>query len=302
MTDFGTLLFKLRKEKGWTQTELADKLNVTNQAVSKWETGDSYPETSQLLKLSELFDISIDDLLKGHYPQNKENKEITNINSSPISKKPKKWMNTFAVLISSGILLIFIGIIIYLIGCILYENTELELVIFIIALFASIAVGVPILTFAGITDSYYYIETNDNDCHRQKTRQFSISISFGVMLCILSIIAFITISFFENNKTGQLISLASGFTIIAIAVILFIFSGIKWSNYTNELKAQGIHIEPKENKKGLSKYDGVVMLTCTAIYLVLGFIFRLWHPGWVIFPIGGIICAIFNAIDERKNS
>lgn len=41
MNDFGKNLNSLRKLKGWTQTELADKLGVTNQAISKWENGDN---------------------------------------------------------------------------------------------------------------------------------------------------------------------------------------------------------------------------------------------------------------------
>ena len=48
MNDFGEFLFKLRKEKGMTQAELAQALGVTNKAVSKWETGEAMPETALL--------------------------------------------------------------------------------------------------------------------------------------------------------------------------------------------------------------------------------------------------------------
>ena len=75
MNDFGKLLYELRREKGWTQGELAEKLGITNQAVSKWENGDSFPETAQLPVLSELFEISIDDLLKGARPAPKRAEE-----------------------------------------------------------------------------------------------------------------------------------------------------------------------------------------------------------------------------------
>lgn len=65
MNDFGDFLYNLRKQRGWTQTELADKLGVTNQAVSKWENGDSFPDTGMLVPLAELFGVSVDELLKG---------------------------------------------------------------------------------------------------------------------------------------------------------------------------------------------------------------------------------------------
>jgi len=65
MNDFGKFLYVLRKEKGMTQAELAKALGVTNKAVSKWETGESMPDTSLLLPISKLFGVSVDELLKG---------------------------------------------------------------------------------------------------------------------------------------------------------------------------------------------------------------------------------------------
>lgn len=65
MSNFGEFLYSLRKEKGITQAELADKLGVTNKAVSKWETGEAMPETSQLLPISRIFNVTVDELLAG---------------------------------------------------------------------------------------------------------------------------------------------------------------------------------------------------------------------------------------------
>lgn len=65
MTAFGNFLYALRKEKGMTQQELAEKLNITNKAVSKWETGEAFPETSQLVPLANIFGVSVDELLRG---------------------------------------------------------------------------------------------------------------------------------------------------------------------------------------------------------------------------------------------
>lgn len=61
---FGKKLSTLRKENNYTQEQLADLLSVSRQSVSKWESNISYPETEKLLRLSTLFHISIDSLLK----------------------------------------------------------------------------------------------------------------------------------------------------------------------------------------------------------------------------------------------
>ena len=54
----------LRKRKGWSQEELADKLDISRQSVSKWELGASIPDLDKILRLSELFDVTTDYLLK----------------------------------------------------------------------------------------------------------------------------------------------------------------------------------------------------------------------------------------------
>ena len=70
MNDFGEFLFKLRKENGMTQAELAQALGVTNKAVSKWETGEAMPETALLLPISRIFGVSVDELLDGKRSEN----------------------------------------------------------------------------------------------------------------------------------------------------------------------------------------------------------------------------------------
>ena len=62
--NFGEKLLKLRKEKGWSQETLAEKVNTTRQAISKWENNAGYPETEKLLMLSNVYEVSVDNLLK----------------------------------------------------------------------------------------------------------------------------------------------------------------------------------------------------------------------------------------------
>ena len=64
MMTLGDKLSKLRKENNYTQEQLAELLNVSRQAISKWESNASYPETDKLIRISTLFDCSLDYLLK----------------------------------------------------------------------------------------------------------------------------------------------------------------------------------------------------------------------------------------------
>ncbi|MEE0060906.1 MAG: helix-turn-helix transcriptional regulator [Acutalibacteraceae bacterium] len=63
--DFNNRLYQLRKQKGFSQEELANRLNVSRQTISKWEIGDSTPDMEKLVAISDLFDVSLDNLVKG---------------------------------------------------------------------------------------------------------------------------------------------------------------------------------------------------------------------------------------------
>ena len=70
---FGNKLYELRKKNGYSQEELADKLGVSRQSVSKWESNSTYPETDKIIQIANLFDCSMDDLI---------NDKITDIEGS----------------------------------------------------------------------------------------------------------------------------------------------------------------------------------------------------------------------------
>jgi len=66
---FGAFLAQLRKEKGLTQKELADRLSVTDKAVSKWETGKGFPDLKLMEPLAQELDVSLVELLQGERQQ-----------------------------------------------------------------------------------------------------------------------------------------------------------------------------------------------------------------------------------------
>jgi len=75
----GYFIKELREKKGWTQDELAKRIPVTREAVSKWERGISYPDYSSLIKLSEIFDVSTNELLFGAKKDKDNNKKVEEV-------------------------------------------------------------------------------------------------------------------------------------------------------------------------------------------------------------------------------
>lgn len=67
--NLGERIYSLRSRNGFSQGELADRLNVSRQAVSKWENNSAVPDLERIIKMSELFGISIDELIKGEPPE-----------------------------------------------------------------------------------------------------------------------------------------------------------------------------------------------------------------------------------------
>ena len=115
-------LYQLRKQRGFSQEELASRLNVSRQTVSKWEVGDSTPDMEKLAAMSELFDVSLDQLVlgkeapQGEIPAKSELVSIINEKVlTPDNKKKAKSALKIAAIIAGIVLFIYeVTMIIYL--------------------------------------------------------------------------------------------------------------------------------------------------------------------------------------------
>lgn len=74
---FNERLFEIRKKKGLSQEGLAMELGVSRQTISKWESGQSYPDFERLVMLSDYFDMTLDELVKGIDVQDVRDKNLT---------------------------------------------------------------------------------------------------------------------------------------------------------------------------------------------------------------------------------
>ena len=70
--EFNNKLYELRKQKGLSQEELAGRLNVSRQTISKWEVGESAPDMDNLVSISELFGVSLDELVLDKTPEKEQ--------------------------------------------------------------------------------------------------------------------------------------------------------------------------------------------------------------------------------------
>ena len=100
--DFGQQIKTIRKEKKLTQEQFATQLHVSRQAVSNWENNKNLPDIEMLIQMSHIFDISLDQLLKG------ENNHMNNITEKVIKdgSETRKAKYNMVTSISGGIFLL----------------------------------------------------------------------------------------------------------------------------------------------------------------------------------------------------
>ncbi len=107
----GKFILKCRKEKGLTQSELAEKLGVTDKSISRWENGNTMPDYSLLKELCNELDINVNELLTGEKIKDKDyiNKSEENlVNLRKQIDKRKKILTIISYIITSIIIIAFI--------------------------------------------------------------------------------------------------------------------------------------------------------------------------------------------------
>lgn len=109
--EIGNKFFDLRKQNNFSQEDLADKVGVTRQTISKWELGETYPNLNQAKQLSKIFNVSLDDMV---------NNEIRDILFTKISHTEKLIKTTINIL--KIILLIVIILVIILVSIIFFRE------------------------------------------------------------------------------------------------------------------------------------------------------------------------------------
>ena len=320
-------IIRLRKKNGLTQEELADKMNVSRQAVSKWEGAQTIPDLEKILQLSTLFGVTTDHLLKDEI----EDEELTNDISADTTvkrisieeanayieqRKKASWRIAIATFlcILSPITLIVLGILSELPNAIVTETTAGA--VGLTVLFAFVLCAVPIYIYCGFKNQPYEfldknipfeLEYGVKGFVTEKKNAFRPTyIAYNIIatcVCIFSVVPLITLSFTENEALIA-VALALLMIIAGIGAGMFIVAGTQNASMQKLLK-EGEFTEKEKKRTSVKEAVGFAYWgVLTAIFLTVSFLANGWGFAWIIFAVGGvlfpIVMCICNLIADKQ--
>ena len=320
-------LIRLRKKNGWSQEELAEKMNVSRQAVSKWEGAQTIPDLEKILMLGELFGVTTDYLLKDEI----ENEDYTDGISNPgIRKITLAEANEYLELrksaakrIAIATMLCIVSIFPLLLLGVASENPAFFLSeesacgIGLVAMFPIVAIAVAIFIRVGFASApYEFIEKEPfeteygviglvKDAQKKYRSTYTKYNYIGSCVCVLSPVPLLSAAFVDNDFLAAMM-LTVTMLIAGIGTMFFIVSGVRWSSMQKLLK-EGEY-DPAEKKKiKLKETVGVVYLVvAAAIFLCWSFIANDWQRSWIVWPVAGVlfvaVMMICNLLVDKERS
>ena len=330
----------LRKGKGWSQEELAERLGVSRQSVSKWESGASIPDINRILELSRIFDVTTDYLLKDEQKERPYAFTFDFRTSDQGKAAPEAGVtpDTYRVLtaaeadvflyaikqygknIGFGVMLCILApaVLISAMGIsiisptLLSENQAAGAGVILLLLMVAIAVGIFISSgvkmnrFSYITEGRFCLEDGAVSFIKELRQEFEPrymrGITMGVILCILSVIPVLLACFVgETHGAVVLFMVVLLLVIVSIAVFLIVrLSTVK--SGLEQLLQEGDYLpERRQTLKKYNRIEGLYWPLVTAVYLGWSFITNDWHITWVIWPVAGLVIAgISSALKDSR--
>lgn len=290
----------LRKQKGYTQEEFAEQMNVSRQTISKWESDSCFPEMEKLLAMCDLFHCKLDDLVRG------------DVQANTISDTAgyDAHMNRFAKKISIGVGLVLLGVsaMFGVVG--LGVNDEFAAC----ALFPFLIIAVAFFVTGGLeheafTKKHPYVTPfyteEEVDAYNRK---FPVMLVTAISIVLLGVVFLLTASAVIGEEVLDESDLISGrvmmgfMLFIMAAASIFVYSGMLKSKYDVSAYNKEQSKEQKNEKSRAevitSAASGCIMMIATIIFLIWGFVLDGWKIGWIVYPIGGILCGIVSVISN----
>ena len=317
-----------RKKNGWSQEELAEKLSVSRQSVSKWESGQSVPDLNRILEMARIFGVTTDYLLKDEI---EEAENVDGFKSTESSKKLRKVTMEEAdeflriktktsPIIAFGVSLCVASAapLIALIG--LSESRRIGITedfasgIGVAILLVMVAVAVFLFILSGRDNLRIFYRKADEFLGKEEIEseygvdgivrekkngfsgKFTISVGIGVVLCILSCVPLMLCAGINAKDDIVVISVSILLLIVAVAVNLFVRVGIVNSSFDVLLQEGDYTVKKKKEAPVVGAVMLVYWLIFVAIYLGWSFPTGKWDISWVVWPIAGVLSPIVALI------
>lgn len=330
--DTGQKIYNLRKQYGYSQEELAEKLNVSRQSISKWENGSSTPEITKIVELSNLFNVTTDYLLKEDlrindkvslnkgereiYKELNANKERVSSNTESETRKTKTLDSTeadeyiynkkeYGKKIALGVMFCILAPIapILFSSYNIFNSNENAIInsIGIIIFFVFIVMAVRIFIYANLNSSEWDL-TNYDDVLLDSSAESNIKEQYNAFRVIRVKSTVISVTIYIIMSLPLTIGISFGvsdFTFnILLSLLLFLCSIATYIIVSSGNLDAGYEflLTLKERK---SKYEDRLWGLVTSVYLLISFITSRWDISWIIFPIATFFIPLYIEKKEK---
>lgn len=304
-----------RKKLGLSQEELAEKLSVSRQAVSKWESAQSVPDLQKIIAMSELFSVSTDYLLKDDAQPEKSVSDGLDSDRT-IRRVSMEEANAFlsamveqSKTVSLGVLLCILCpvLLIFLNGlaegnvCGVTETVACG--IGLAALFVQVASAVFLFVRnGGKTERFDYLEKEEFETAygvtglvKEKKAAYEPTyiriLSLGIVLCVLSPLPLILTALINEADVLAISMTALLLCIVAVGVYMIVRVATVRASYQILLQEGDYNKQEKKKNSAVSAVSAVYWCLATAVYLTWSFITNDWESTWIVWPIAGVLCA-----------
>ncbi|MEW6989563.1 helix-turn-helix domain-containing protein [Colwelliaceae bacterium 6441] len=316
-------IITLRKQLSWSQEDLAEKMNVSRQSVSKWESANSIPDLNKVIKLAEIFDVSTDYLLKDDieaYDTINEGKEPGIIQMS--LEQAKQYVDNkikTSALITKGVMFCVCSVVPLFFLLAMAENHRLNLTsstaaaIGVASILVMVAVGV---SFFIRTNQYKSeIELIENEkfelaygvhsIFKEKLQKFrpsyNLRLSLGIFMFIISFVPLMFVSLFYSGSEIILLMLIVLLLMIAIGIYIVAPVSTQYDAYNHILKDHTIETEKSRRTKRVEKLAAFYWPLLTAIFLGWSLWTMDWAVTWIIWPVGAVLFGALVGLMELLN-
>lgn len=323
-------IIKMRKANGWSQEDLAMHMGVSRQSVSKWESMASIPDLDKIVKMSQLFGVSTDYLLKDDmeedlgpeltidyheddYPKRKVTLDEANEYMALRCMASVRLAAGVAACIFSPVILILLsgfadsGIVSMTENMAAGFGTAIMLIIIACAVMTFITTGMKTKKYEYMEHELLDLEYGVSGIVETKKDYYAaahkMSIALGVGLCILGVVPlFLALAFTENDSV-MVTMVGLLLTFIAVGVFMIVRTAMVQETYDHLLEEGEYTPEKKLTAKKNDNLSTAYWCSVVAIYLLWSFLTMKWHITWIIWPVAGVlygaVCAIANMIRTK---